>query len=129
MVQYIIHRSRKTFGDIDHCILHKMVENMGARGIVLEWQQSYFDQRQQYVDFNNEKSVYLKLSVVFPRDQYHVLCCLYYILMLFVIIIIIIVVIFKCYFSGELIALPLKIFKKKKKRKKKRSIIQTNRIS
>ena len=46
-----------------------------------------------------------------PRDQ--------------VIIIIIIMVIFKCYFSGELIALTYKIFKKKEKR----SIIQTNRIS
>ena len=44
-------------------------------------------------------------------------------------IIIIIMVIFKCYFSGELIALTKnKYYKKKKKKKKRRSIIQTYRI-
>ena len=30
---------------------------MGVRGIVLEWLQTYLDKRQQYVEFNNEKSV------------------------------------------------------------------------
>ena len=45
--------------------------------------------------------------------------------MLKVIIIIIIMVIFKCYFSGELIALSYKILKKRKKKKREALYKQT----
>ena len=60
----------KAFSTIDHSILLKIVENMGDRGFVLQWLQSYLDKRQQYVEFSNEKSVNSEIKCGMPKDQY-----------------------------------------------------------
>ena len=53
---------QRAFNTIDHDILIKKLENIRIRGIVLEWLQSYLRKRQQYVEFNNEKSSKLNIT-------------------------------------------------------------------
>ena len=56
-----IYLPKKAFNTIDHDILIRKLKNIGIRGIVLECQQSYLRKRQQYVEFNNEKSSRLNI--------------------------------------------------------------------
>ena len=60
---------QKAFDTIDHDILIKKLENIGIRGIVLEWLQSYLRKRQQYVEFNNEKSSKLNITSGIPQGS------------------------------------------------------------
>ena len=48
-----IYRLKKAFDTIDYNILIKKAENMGLRGIVINWFRSYLNNRKQYVDFRN----------------------------------------------------------------------------
>ena len=59
---------KKAFDIIDHDILIKKHENMGIRGIALEWIKSYLENR-QYVEFNNEKSSKLKIIYGIPQGS------------------------------------------------------------
>ena len=47
---------QKAFDTIDHNILIKKAENMGLRGIVINWLMSYLNNRKQCVEFRNNKS-------------------------------------------------------------------------
>ena len=60
---------QKAFDTIDHDILIKKLENIGIRGIALEWLQSYLRKRQQYVEFNNEKSSKLNITCGIPQGS------------------------------------------------------------
>ena len=60
---------QKAFDTIDHDILIKKLENIGIRGIVLEWLQSYSRKRQQYVECNNEKSSKLNITCGIPQGS------------------------------------------------------------
>ena len=57
------------FDTIDHDILIKKCKNIGIRGIVLEWLQSNLRKRQQYVEFNNEKSSNLNITCGIPQGS------------------------------------------------------------
>ena len=60
---------KKAFDTIDHDILIKKLKTIGIRGIVLEWLQSYLRKRQQYVEFNNEKSSKLNITCGIPQGS------------------------------------------------------------
>ena len=60
---------KKAFDTIDLNILIKKAENMGLRGIVINWLRSYL----QYVEFRNYKYS-LRDVVVFHRGQFSDLC-------------------------------------------------------
>ena len=47
---------KKAFDTIDHNIIIKKDENMGLRGIVINWLRSYLNNRKQCVEFINNKS-------------------------------------------------------------------------
>ena len=53
---------KNAFDSINHSILLKKGQNMAVRRIVLEFLQIYLDNRQRYVEFNNKKSVHLKIK-------------------------------------------------------------------
>ena len=59
---------KKAFDTIDHDILIKKLENIGNRGIGVEWIQSYLQNR-QYVEFNNEKSSNLNNICGIPQGS------------------------------------------------------------
>ena len=89
------------FDTIDHTILvHRLHTDFGFTDTVLQWFSSYLTDHTHYVSLSNHCSAFLMYTHVFLRVQFLALyfspCML---------IIIIIMVIFKCYFSGELIAL------------------------
>ena len=54
---------------MDHDILINKLQNIGIRGIVLEWLQSYLWKRQQYVQFNNEKSSKQNITCGIPHGS------------------------------------------------------------
>ena len=90
-----------SFDTIDHYILvHRLHTDFEFTDAVLQWFSSYLTERIHYVSLYNHCSAFAPVHLVFLRVQF---------LALFfspcIIIIIIIMVIFKCYFSGELIAL------------------------
>ena len=47
---------KTAFDTIDLNILIMKAENMGLRGIVVNWLRSYLDNRKQYVEFKHNKS-------------------------------------------------------------------------
>ena len=47
---------KKAFDTIDHNIIIKKAENMGWRGIVINWLRSYLNNIKQYAEFRNNKS-------------------------------------------------------------------------
>ena len=50
--------------------LIKKAENMGLRGIVINWLRSYLDNRKQYVEFRNNKSSLRDVVCGVLRDQF-----------------------------------------------------------
>ena len=66
---------KQAFDTIDYNILIKKAENIGLRGIVLNWLRSYLDSRKRYAEFRNNKSSY-GMFVVFHRGQFSDLCYL-----------------------------------------------------
>ena len=47
----------KAFDTVNHDILFKKLEHYSVRSIALNWMKSYFSDRQQFVQFNNARSI------------------------------------------------------------------------
>ncbi|KXJ05275.1 RNA-directed DNA polymerase from mobile element jockey [Exaiptasia diaphana] len=59
----------KAFETVNHKILLKKLELYGIRGLPLKWFQSYFDNRQQYVDLGNVESHPQKVKCGIPQGS------------------------------------------------------------
>ena len=60
---------KKAFDTVDHQILLGKLEFYGIRGIPLTWIKSYLSNRQQFVDINNCRSSYKKISCGVPQGS------------------------------------------------------------
>ena len=88
------------FDTIDHPILvNRLHTDFGFTDSVLQWFSSYLTDRTHYISLSNQCSAFASVHSGVPRGSFigTMLFTMY--------IIIIIMIIFKCYFSGELIAL------------------------
>ena len=59
----------KAFDTVNHDILFQKLEHYGIRGIALQWVKSYLSNRQQFVDFDGEKSSYLNITCGVPQGS------------------------------------------------------------
>ena len=59
----------KAFDSLNHNILIGKLEHYGIRGVILDWFISYLSCRYQYVDINNQKSLYRTIVCGIPQDS------------------------------------------------------------
>ena len=79
----------KACDTVDHHILLQKLEHYGIRGIVLQFDQSFFENRKQFVCINKVCSTLRDVNIGFLRAQPMVRCFSYYILMTFLIVLIV----------------------------------------
>lgn len=60
---------KKAFDTIDHKLLMNKLEQYGLRGRAYSWLESYFDNRYQYVHFNDHQSEMRKLTCGVPQGS------------------------------------------------------------
>lgn len=60
---------KKAFDTIDHKLLMNKLEQYGLRGHAYSWLESYFDNRYQYVHFNDHQSEMRKLTCGVPQGS------------------------------------------------------------
>jgi len=60
---------KKAFDIIDHKILISKFYSYGVRGVVLNWVQSFFDNRKQYVHFSGDISDYMNIDCGVPQGS------------------------------------------------------------
>lgn len=59
----------KAFDTVDHCILLKKLEHYGIRGIPSKWFESYFNERNQYIQQGKVQSRTLKIRCGVPQGS------------------------------------------------------------
>ena len=59
----------KAFDTIDHRILMNKLQFYGIRGIALDWFKSYLSGRQQFVSYDDIKSVYHDVTCGVPQGS------------------------------------------------------------
>ena len=59
----------KAFDTIDHCILFDKLQHYGIRGVPLDWFKSYFNERQQFVVYNDISSQKIPINCGVPQGS------------------------------------------------------------
>ena len=59
----------KAFDTIDHCYLFDKLQHYGIRGIPLDWFKSYFNERQQFVVYNDISSQKIPINCGVPQGS------------------------------------------------------------
>ena len=76
----------EAFDTIDHCILFDKLQHYGIRGVPLDWFESYFNERQQFVVYNDISSQKIPINCGVPQGSILGPLLFYYISMIFVMI-------------------------------------------
>ena len=59
----------KTFDTVDHKILISKLKNYGVRGKDLNWFESYFNNRKQFITYNNKYTSFETITCGIPQDS------------------------------------------------------------
>lgn len=60
---------KKAFDMVDHRLLIRKLEMAGVRGVALKWFVSYLNDREQFVTYNNAKSITLPVTAGVPQGS------------------------------------------------------------